>query len=130
MPINSFQPQAFVEHFKKIPPNFLYHYTGQAGLLGIIKTGELWATKIQYMNDATEFGLALTMARKELDATLARSNSLSEKASCARLKESLSGLEDINIFAVCFCENGIYSVSGEATAAAATVIQSHLIRNP
>jgi hypothetical protein len=106
MPIDLFQPQAFVQHFEKTPPDLLYHYTGQAGLLGIIGTGELWATKIQYMNDATEFGLALAMARKELEATMARTTSSSEKAACVRLRESLSGLEDINIFAVCFCENG------------------------
>jgi hypothetical protein len=36
------------------PPDPLYHYTTQAGLLSIIKTGELWATKVQYMNDSTK----------------------------------------------------------------------------
>jgi hypothetical protein len=106
MPNDIFEPPAFAQHFQKMPPDVLYHYTGQAGLLGIVNTAELWATKIQYMNDATEFGLALAMARKELESMMARSTSLAEKAACVQLKDSLSGLEDINIFAVCFCENG------------------------
>jgi hypothetical protein len=58
------------------------------------------------MNDATEFGRALAMARKQLENTMERLNSPSEKAACAQLRESLSGLEDVNIFAACFCQDG------------------------
>jgi hypothetical protein len=101
-----YEPPAFAEHFEKLPPDILYHYTGQIGLLGIIEQAELWATKIQYMNDATEFGLALRLARQELENIINNSAHSSEKAASVRLQESLHGLEDINIFAVCFCENG------------------------
>ena len=52
------------------PPEILYHYTDQAGLLGILATGELWATKVQYMNDATEFGFSLGLAREILSQRL------------------------------------------------------------
>jgi hypothetical protein len=79
---DTFEPPAFVQHFEKMPPAVLYHYTGQVGILGIVKTAELWATKIQYMNDATEFGLALAMARKKLDSMMANSISSMEKAAC------------------------------------------------
>ncbi len=68
--MDDYVPPAFTEHFKTVPPEFLYHYTGQDGLLGIVEKAELWATKIQYMNDATEFGLALSMARDELKSTI------------------------------------------------------------
>jgi hypothetical protein len=118
-----FQPPSFVQHFEKMPPEILYHHTGQVGLLGIIETKELWATKIQYMNDATEFGLALALARKELERVLSSSASLAEKSACVKLKESLSGLEDINIFAVCFCENGDLLSQWRGIAAAVTAIQ-------
>ena len=37
------------------PPTLLYHYTSQRGLLGILKNNEIWATKIQYLNDGSEF---------------------------------------------------------------------------
>jgi hypothetical protein len=48
---------------KRDPPNVLYHYTDQTGLLGILTSGELHATKVQYMNDSTEFGRVI----RELD---------------------------------------------------------------
>ncbi len=101
-----YEPAAFVEHFNKLPPDILYHYTGQAGLLGIIGGAEFWATKSQYMNDATEFGLALRLARERLESILGSPNRSSEKAACVQLMQSLNGLEEINIFAVCFCEDG------------------------
>jgi hypothetical protein len=33
---------AFAEHLQQAPPEFLYHYTGQDGLLGIIDSEALW----------------------------------------------------------------------------------------
>jgi hypothetical protein len=99
-----YEPPTFAEHCRCSPPDVLYHYTGQAGLLGIIGKAELWATKIQYMNDATEFGLALSLARQHLDVIIDSTGHSTEKALAVELRESLRGLEDINIFPVCFCE--------------------------
>jgi hypothetical protein len=101
-----YEPEAFKAHFNAPVPDLLYHYTGQSGLIGITGASELWATKIQYMNDATEFGLALGIARTELENIATYSHHTGEKAAAAKLLESLRGLEDINIFAVCFCEKG------------------------
>ena len=36
-------------------PNPLYHYTDEAGLYGILKTGSLWLTDIYSLNDPSEF---------------------------------------------------------------------------
>jgi hypothetical protein len=104
--MEDYVPAAFAEHFNTVPPEVLYHYTGQDGLLGIVGKAELWATKIQYMNDATEFGLALSMAHQELDGMFETSTLSEKKVACSKFKRSLFGLEDINIFAVCFCEEG------------------------
>jgi hypothetical protein len=101
-----YEPPTFTEQFQRVPPDILYHYTGQAGLLGIVEKTELWATQIQYMNDATEFGLALRLARELLENIIGTPGNRSEKtAACGRLKRSLEGIQDINIFAVCFCQN-------------------------
>ena len=35
-------------------PKLLYHYTTAAGLIGIIETGEIWATNVFYLNDQSE----------------------------------------------------------------------------
>jgi len=49
-----------------ITPEVLYHYTDQAGLLGIVEGGKLWASQIQYLNDTEELKLALEIARQAL----------------------------------------------------------------
>ncbi|MEA2451533.1 MAG: hypothetical protein QOG04_243 [Actinomycetota bacterium] len=43
-------------------PSKLYHYTRQQGLLGIAESSAIWASKIQYFNDQSEFHLALDLA--------------------------------------------------------------------
>jgi hypothetical protein len=67
--INDFLPPLFAEHLQiEIPPS-LYHYTDQGGLLGIISNGELWATNVNYMNDATESYTAIRIAERWLSKT-------------------------------------------------------------
>jgi len=48
----------------------LYHYTDQNGFLGIFGNKELWATRIQYLNDAKEFILTKELAERALKAML------------------------------------------------------------
>jgi hypothetical protein len=50
----------------KRPPDVLYHYTSQQGLLSIIEKRKLWATHIRYLNDSKEFDYALELARDHL----------------------------------------------------------------
>ena len=64
---DSHLPQKFVEVYQIDLPEILYHYTDQNGLLGIIERSEMWATKVQYMNDATEFGAVLDLACTRLE---------------------------------------------------------------
>ena len=52
--------------FREKPPRELFHYTNQEGLLGILGNNEIWASKIQYLNDSTELGLALAIAERLL----------------------------------------------------------------
>jgi hypothetical protein len=68
----------------------LYHYTDLHGLLGILKTGLLWATYAKTLNDATEqkYGQQLLQAEFE--------------------RQSRSGkyrVEEQDAFVACFCES-------------------------
>lgn len=72
-------PPTFARHLKTEPPDTLYHYTGQVGLLGIIQNAELWATKVQYMNDLAEFRRALSMAQTGLDLMISNSSNDSSR---------------------------------------------------
>src|SRR5215211_7755183 len=101
------------------PSAVVYHYTNAAGLLGIISTGQLWATDIEFLNDAEE----LTYARAAVLADLrARADEIappetgSEDGLRADVLRSIA--EELeyppqgepsstyHIYATCFCEDG------------------------
>lgn len=44
-------------------PSCLYHYTDQRGFLGILNSGELWASSIRHLNDESEFKYATRIAQ-------------------------------------------------------------------
>lgn len=46
----------------------LYHYTSLEGALGILKTGNIWATDINYLNDSSELLIAIECFKKELSS--------------------------------------------------------------
>jgi hypothetical protein len=50
------------------PPEVLYHYTGPAGLKGIVESRALWATKIDHLNDRREFHIAFDESLRLLAA--------------------------------------------------------------
>ncbi len=62
----NFLPPLFAEHLSEAPPEFICHYTNKQGLIGIVSSASLWATDINFMNNATEFQLAITIALKWL----------------------------------------------------------------
>jgi hypothetical protein len=86
------------------PPEQLYHYTDQTGLLGIVQSGELWATKVQYMNDATEFGLAVTLSRERLVEKLKGAENTKHQTTLNIILKRHHNIANINICAVSFCE--------------------------
>ena len=45
-------------------PEYLYHYTSQKGILGILQTNKLWMTNILYLNDSSEFTYTLDKERE------------------------------------------------------------------
>lgn len=49
------------------PPPALYHYTDLGGLLGILKSGVIWASQAQYLNDTQELLHAYSLFREEIE---------------------------------------------------------------
>ena len=45
----------YIFKFFPVPIRPLYHYTTGAGLIEILKSGELWSTQLSCLNDASEF---------------------------------------------------------------------------
>jgi hypothetical protein len=86
-------------------PEQLFHYTTQSGLLGILESGALWVTQIQYLNDSTEFGLALKLA---LERAVARKTTENNAVCVAMLDSVIGWIKEIKIFNICsvsFCED-------------------------
>jgi hypothetical protein len=50
------------QHIGREPPALLCYYTNQHGLIGIISTGEIWATSVNDLNDRSEFEYAKELA--------------------------------------------------------------------
>jgi Protein of unknown function (DUF2971) len=50
--------RGFLQDQTASPPDILWHYTNAAGFLGIFRSGRLWATNTDYLNDASEMRYA------------------------------------------------------------------------
>jgi hypothetical protein len=91
------------------PDKPLYHYTTQAGLLGIIKSRQIWATHTQYLNDRREFLHAVDLVREEIQRLLdnlylssGSAASVSEEA-LARMQAAVSVSMSPQNINVCVC---------------------------
>src|SRR4051812_1721719 len=89
------------------PPRFLYHYTDQNGLLGIVKHKKIWATHHQYLNDTQEYLHAKGLVRDEIEGRLKAANADSRpllETLCSTLDGK--GNEDVNLYVASFSEDG------------------------
>lgn len=48
------------------PEGLVYHYTTQAGLMGILDSKTLWASNLRHLNDRREFTFAMSVAERVL----------------------------------------------------------------
>jgi hypothetical protein len=86
-------------------PEILYHYTSQTGLIGMLNTKKIWASKIHYLNDSKEFALALDLARNKLTE---RIDAATSPVDCSRLElhrdtiYTIEGIEGVNTCVCCF----------------------------
>ena len=79
------------------PQAVLYHYTTAPGLLGILKSRQIWATHARLLNDATELEYAFGFIRQVL-ATYP------ENSVFARASQRLAAPKPA-FFLTCFCED-------------------------
>ena len=102
---------SFLQPIKaKRPPPFIFHYTDDVGLRGILETGTLWLTDIFYLNDPSEVrhGCKLDDEFK----TAAAAAGAEEQPSIAEFAGNLAGrlqhdsLRVANMFVLSFSEDG------------------------
>ena len=90
----------------QVPPEILYHYTSQLGLIGMLNTKTIWASKIHYLNDSREFELALDLARRELRIRISTATSQDDRDRLELLRDSLYTIARVNTCVCCFSELG------------------------
>jgi len=84
----------------------LYHYTDQNGFMGIFLNQELWASKIQYLNDEKEYSLALELAESYLNKLIEEENDRARKIRLTYYLSITPYIKDQNICVCSLTENG------------------------
>jgi hypothetical protein len=73
-------PDLMPKALRTIPEKNLCHYTSQKGLLGILKSKQLYATDVRFLNDSQEYIYAVDLAKDYLKNHPLRSNDDKRKA--------------------------------------------------
>lgn len=87
------------------PPGYIYHYASNEGFLGITQTKTLWASKLHYLNDSTEFAYAIGLIRENLDNRLKHEHGPWNEF-YGLVLERMRSIENVHIFVACFSEVG------------------------
>ena len=87
--------------------HLLYHYTNAEGLDGILKSNSLWASAVEYMNDATEFRYAMNLVKEQMTAAVESQPEGATKMLLRGLRDvALRPFSELQLFACCFCGKG------------------------
>jgi hypothetical protein len=90
------------------PPEFLYHYTDQKGLLGIVKDKEIWATHHQCLNDTQEYLHAKVLIRNEIGKRYETAANPGSRSLLDAMRSTLdgSGSENVDLYVASFSDDG------------------------
>ena len=89
---------------RHIPDLILHHYTSGNGVLGIVETDSIWATRIQYMNDSKEFSHAIELADCYLREKEEQASDELIKEFCKLVKSHLECAAGLTLYVACFSE--------------------------
>jgi hypothetical protein len=95
-----------IQNTYRSPPSTLYHYTTPAGLLGIVENNKLWATHVNYLNDATELGYARDLVKTALARHERTTRSPHVREFVHRARHTFDVSKTMDVFVSCFCEDG------------------------
>lgn len=87
------------------PPGPIFHYTSNEGFIGITQTRTLWASKLHYLNDSTEFAYAIGLVRATLEDRLKHERGPWNEFYGLAL-DLMRSIENVHIFVACFSEVG------------------------
>jgi hypothetical protein len=77
----------------------LYHYTGQQGLLGILK-GKIWASHIRYLNDTKEYYAGRSLIKRVL--LMMKELNQADEGTAKTVEETLEKFDGFDIYVASF----------------------------
>lgn len=86
------------------PPPELFHYTTQAGLIGMVHDRHMWATRIQHLSDLTEYRHAFNALEQRCKALLPQVEAPEAKELLESLPMVARQYAGANIYVLCFSE--------------------------
>ncbi len=104
--LNKFEKYLYQTVFPLKPPETIYHYTTQKGILGIIPTRTMWATQAHFLNDRNEVFLTFKLLERELRRMVSESKNPQHRSLLNEIRHSLSNVDQTHICTVSFCESG------------------------
>jgi hypothetical protein len=82
------------------PEGLLYHYTGQQGLLGILKDRKIWASHIRYLNDTKEYYAGRSLIKRVL--LLMKELNQADEGTAKSVEETLEMFDGLDIYVASF----------------------------
>lgn len=94
--------QTLVSAVTESGPELIWHYTNADGLLGILKSGAIWATDAAYVNDTAELVYTLDEVRK----AVVKATHGADRRAIEVLLKRLAGDDFGAVVIACFCADG------------------------
>lgn len=80
---------SFLEEQSKGPPPMLWHYTNTRGMLGILRSGKLWATHTAFLNDASEMKYAGLPLWRTIEKLISETKDLLDRQFLREMRDQL-----------------------------------------
>jgi hypothetical protein len=98
----NFKRQILTDVLSPTPEKKLYHYTNQSGLLGIVRSKEIWLTHTQYLNDMREYRHALEIVRVEIQHRIDESTDEEAEDILSDMLGAVGGQQSMNVCVASF----------------------------
>ncbi len=103
---DKFEKYLYKKVFPEKPPETIFHYTTQKGILGIMEMRQMWATQVLFMNDKNEIFLTFQLLRLHLDRQIGKAQTPELRALLKRITSYLPLIDQSHICIASFCEAG------------------------
>lgn len=102
--LETFEKHLYNKVFPIKPPENIYHYTTQGGILGILENMIMWATQVQFLNDKHEIYLTFKLIDKELQRKIGAAQNSSIRSMLTDCRRFLNKVDQSHICIASFCE--------------------------